>query len=417
VPICDSRAVETIEAAALREAFDAVVDGRPGVDRHEVFARLRAERPVFYSRRLGARVLTRYDDVRGVLADDERFHPPRDGPGAPAFGRSFLHLSGREHNKKVGVVARKIRSPRAFAEGLSDAVEGIARRQAARLPLGEPLDLREDYAMWVPLLAITELMAIDEAPRFRSWYRRIVAGGVSSISDPSAREDAFRARGELRAFLAPVIEERRRAPGEDLVSALVTAEYDGEPLSEEEVAANVVFLLAAGVETTERVLTSVFKRLALDPAEWDVLRSLRHDRTALVAFAAEALRFYPPVNGIMRQAAAHAEVGGEPVEPGDLLVVLLASANRDESRFPDADRFDRDRFAVRPERQFTAAGEILPFGAGAHHCTGSRLAQAELVEGLAALLDRVARIEPHGELPPAEGFMLHSPPALPVVLR
>jgi pulcherriminic acid synthase len=402
----------------LVEAFDAVVDDRPDVDRHEVFRRLRAELPIFRSERLSAWVVSRYDEVFAVLSHPTRFEPLKEGPGAPIFGRSFLQMSGREHNKKAGIVAKRIRSPRAVKEQLEGLVDGIAQRQVDDLPLDEPVDLRARYAMWIPLLAITELMAVEEAARFRDWYRTIAAGGVSSVADPSLREKGFQALAEVRAFLAPIIAERRAEPGEDLISDLVTATYDGEPLSEEEIAATVVFLLTAGVETTERVLTSTFRRLALDPGEWSALRDRRDDPVALAAFSAEALRVHPPVNALTRLASEPAELAGRELAVGEKVVVLLASANRDEEHFADAQRFDRDRFAEKPDRQFTSAGEILPFGAGTHHCTGSRLAETELVHAFGKLATRVGALEPAAaELPRAEGFVLRSPPALPVVLR
>lgn len=410
----------TVTAApgGLVEAFDAVVDDRPDVDRHEVFRRLRAELPIFRSERLGAWVLSRYDEVHAVLSHPTRFEPLKEGPGAPLFGRSFLQMSGREHNKKAGIVAKRIRSPRAVKEELEELVEGIAQRYADALPLDEELDLRERYAMWIPLLAITELMAVEEAPRFRDWYRAIAIGGVSSVADPSLREKGLQALAEVQEFLTPIIAARRASPGADLISDLVTAEYDGQPLSEEEIAATVVFLLTAGVETTERVLTSMFRDLALDHAEWDALRERRDDPTALAAFAAEALRVHPPVNALTRKANETVELAGHDVAEGEKVVVLLASANRDDEHFADPQRFDRDRFAEKPDRQFTSAGEILPFGAGTHHCTGSRLAQTELVHAFGKLATRVGAIEPAvAELPRAEGFVLRSPPALPVVLR
>ena len=308
----------------LVEAFDAVVDDRPDVDRHEVFRRLRAELPIFRSERLSAWVVSRYDEVFAVLSHPTGFEPLREGPGAPIFGRSFLQMSGREHNKKAGIVAKRIRSPRAVKEQLEGLVDGIAQRQVDELPLDEPVDLRARYAMWIPLLAITELMAVEEAARFRDWYRTIAAGGVSSVADPSLREKGFQALAEVRAFLAPIIAERRADPGADLISDLVTASYDGEPLSEEEIAATVVFLLTAGVETTERVLTSTF--------------------------SAEALRVHPPVNALTRLVSEPAELAGQELAVGEKVVVLLASANRDEEHFTDAQRFDRDRFAEKPDR-------------------------------------------------------------------
>ncbi|MBM3679259.1 MAG: cytochrome P450 [Actinobacteria bacterium] len=401
----------------LVEAFDAVVGGRAGVDRHAVFERLREELPVFYSHRLESWVATRYEDVRSVLRDDTRFEPPKHGAGAPAFGRSFLQMRGREHNKKVGIVAREMRSQRSLRERLDALVHEIARTTASKLPLGEPVDLREQYAMWVPLLAITQLTGIHEAGRFRDWYRLIVAGGVSSISDPGARAAAFRAREEVAAFLEPIIEERRRSPGNDLVSDLVTAEYDGAPLPHEEIVATVIFLLAAGIETTERVITSILRHVALDPAEWAWLRANHGDPEALSAFSAEALRVYPPVNGTMRVALDGVDFDGASVAAGDKVCVLIVSANRDGTFFDDPHRFDHDRFKGRGDIQFTAAGDILPFGAGNHHCAGSRLAQVEMAHAFTELIARVGTIEPAGELPAGEGFMLHSPPSLPVVLR
>ena len=403
---------------ALISDFDAVVADRPEVDRHAVFARLRAELPIFFSERLDAWVVSRFDDVHEVLMHATRFESLKEGPGAPIFGRSFLQMSGREHNKKVGIVAKRIRSPRAIREELDGLVAAIARRQADTLEFGEPIDLRERYAMWIPLLAITELMAVDEAARFRDWYRTIAAAGVSSVADPSLRERGFRALAEVRTFLEPIIDERRARPGTDLISTLVTADYDGEPFSHEEIAATVIFLLTAGVETTERVLTSTFRHLALDADEWEALRERRDDPVALAAFSAEALRIYPPVNGLTRKAPEPTELAGREIAAGERVVALLASANRDETHFADADRFDRDRFADNPDRQFTAAGDMLPFGAGTHHCTGSRLAETELVHAFGTFARRVAAIEPAtAELPRAEGFILRSPPSLPVVLR
>ena len=97
----------------LIDEFDAVVDGDPDLDRHQVFARLRADLPAFWSERLDAWVFTRYDDVKEILSSDERFGRPLEGAGKPVYGRSYLEMTGREHNKKVGIVAREMRTPRA----------------------------------------------------------------------------------------------------------------------------------------------------------------------------------------------------------------------------------------------------------------------------------------------------------------
>jgi cytochrome P450 len=105
------------------------------------------------------------------------------------------------------------------------------------------------------------------------------------------------------------------------------------------------------------------------------------------------------------------------VPAGDRVVVLLVSANRDEDKFDDPQQFVMTRFLDRPERQFTTNGEIMPFGAGRHHCTGARLAATEIVHAITEFTERVAWIEPDGDPPASEGMMLHSPPAVPMILH
>jgi cytochrome P450 len=111
------------------------------------------------------------------------------------------------------------------------------------------------------------------------------------------------------------------------------------------------------------------------------------------------------------------EVAGVPIAEGGKVVSVLASANRDPERFADPQRFDPDRFLDNPDRQFTAAGDIMPFGAGEHHCTGSRLAKTEIVQALRQLLDRVDRIELLEDAPDVGGLILWSPASLRATLH
>jgi len=401
--------------AGIVEGFDAVVAGAD-VDRAALFARCRAEAPAFYSETLGAWILSRYEDVKAVLEDDA-YRTLTEGPGAPIFGRSMLQWEGVEHNKKRGPVVKRIRSPRAVRESIDAQVVEIARRQADGLVLEQQVDLRADYAMWIPLLVITELLDVHEATRFRSWYDAIAKGGISSISNPELRVAGFEALDALRDVVAPVVEERRANPGSDMISDLATATYEGEPFPTEEIIATVAFLLTAGIETVERALTSLLRHLALDRAEWDRLCARIDDHDYLLAVSAESLRLFPPVQGTIRRATATADFHGETVRPDDKLIVLIASANLDETRFEGPAVFRPERFADNPDRQYTNAGDVLPFGAGRHHCAGSRLAGAEMVRSLQQLVRRTAWMEPIEPLPRGEGLLLHSPPSLPVILH
>ena len=406
----------SIVAPEIAEGFDAVIAGAGDSERHAFFARCREEAPIFFSEALGAWVLTRYDDVRAVLEDDG-YRTLTDGPGAPIYGRSMLQWEGVEHNKKSGPVVKRIRSPRAVRESIDGKVAEIARRTADGLPLGEPVDLRADYVMVIPLLVITELLDIHEAGRFRSLYDAMMKGGISSIADPGLRVAAFEALGQLREIVAPVVEERRERPGSDMISDLAQASYDGEPYPTEEIIATVAFLLTAGIETVERALTSLLRHLALDREEWDRLCARIEDSDYVLGVSAESLRLFPPVQGTIRRATGAAHFHGTTVRPDEKLIVMIASANRDETRFEAAAEFRADRFLDNPDRQFTNAGDVLPFGAGRHHCAGSRLAGAEMVHSLRQLVRRTAWIEPRGPLPGGEGLLLRSPPTLPVVLH
>lgn len=398
---------------SLQEDLDAFVAGDPSVDRHQLFERLRHDAPVIFNERLGAWVVSRYGDVKGILTDEDRFATLREGPGAPVYGPAMLQWRGREHQKKGGIVARRLRSKRAVGEA-DEFVVGVARDLAEKLVARDgAVDLKTDYAMWIPLLVIGELLDVDGAEQFREWYHDISAGGVSSIGHPEKRERAFEALGQLGAFLDPIITERREHPGDDLLSDLCTAVYDDEPLPFEQIRAMTAFLLTAGVETTERALSSLFVYLFTEPDRWQELR----ERPDLVTAAcAETLRVFPPVHAVTRQALEDVDLEGETIAEGDRLVPLLASGNRDETVFEDPHTFQLDRFADDAERQFTNAGQTLPFGAGRHHCTGSQLARIEMVHGIEELLQRVRSASFVGGIPEPEGFLLVSPAAVPVTL-
>jgi cytochrome P450 len=408
-----------VPTASFLEDFEALVAGDLGVDRYRLYRDLREQAPVFYSERLGAWVVSRYDDILPVLRDDDGFGPPLEGPGAAVYGGGFLHWRGREHNKKTGIISRRVRSPRAFTDDLNARLERIVRTVLERLPAGTPVDLREDFGVQIPVILVAELTGIDQPAQLRRWYDEMMAGGTPSIANPDARarERAFEALAELKALLVPIIEERRKNPGEDLVSDLVSATYDGQPLPHDEIVAVVAHLLPAAAETTARALSSGLGRLAHHPDEWADLRGVRDDRTALSSYTAELLRTSPPLQSMTRIAREDRTVAGHAVSAGDRLILIIGSANRDPEHFTSPETFDRARFADHPEREFTARATILPFGAGEHHCPGTRLAEAEIVETMAQLLERVERIEPAGPVPIAGGLFQNAPSAVPVILH
>lgn len=395
--------------------LDRLISGEPVLEPDAIYARLREEAPAFWHPGMGVWLLTRHEDVRRALRDSTAFAPLTGGPGTPIFGRTILQMTGSEHSRKTAIVARRIRNPRLLSGELRDNVRRVSGDLLDRI--GTPsgvIDLKARFSSPLPLKVITDLLDVPEGVHWVRWYDALAAGGVGSITgDASLRERALAARDEVFAYIGPIIKKRRRQPGSDLLSDIATIEQEGVRLSDEEARAFVAFLLTAGVETTDRVLSSLLAFLARRPELWS---RLREDPSLVLAACAEALRMFPPVQALTRRAVADVEIAGQRIPAGDRVLIVLASANRDAAVFPEPQEFRLERFSEAPEREFTGASSILSFGAGEHHCTGAQLARIEMEVALAELLARFRRISSGGEAPP-RGFVLRSPTSVPVELE
>ena len=179
--------------------------------------------------------------------------------------------------------------------------------------------------------------------------------------------------------MAKILDERRREPREDIISDLALAELDGEHLSDDEIFSFVRLLLPAGVETTFRSTGNLLFTLLSHP---DQLEAVRADRSLVPQAIEEALRFETPLLNITRLATRDTEVGGVPVPAGSTVMIMIAAANRDETRYPDPDRFDIFRSDPKPH---------ISFGHGPHVCLGMHLARMETRVALDLLLDRLLR--------------------------
>jgi cytochrome P450 len=207
----------------------------------------------------------------------------------------------------------------------------------------------------------------------------------------------------MRAYLEPIVEDRRRDPTGDLISELVTAEVDGERLTDEKIYGFLRLLLPAGAETTFRVLGNCLYALLTHD---DDMRRVVADRDLVPNVVEETLRWETSVTMVQRVAATDTEVAGCPIPAGSPVNVVTGSANHDEGRWPDASEWRLDRPPT----------PHLAFGTGPHQCLGMHLARLELRVALNAVLDRLTnlRLDPDAPAPRIEGFAFRGPNALPV---
>ena len=211
-------------------------------------------------------------------------------------------------------------------------------------------------------------------------------GGELELTSVAANwERGIAASAALRDYFAEVMEERRSAPGDDLISELVRTEVDGVHLTDEEIFSFLRLILPAGVETTYRASGSMLFALLHDRTQFD---ALYNDRSLFAPAFEEVVRWEPPVCVILRRATREAELAGVKIENGADLALLIGAANRDERKYPDPDRYDLERDTSR----------LVSFGSGRHFCMGAPLARMEARIGLSELVKRVATydVDPSG---------------------
>jgi pulcherriminic acid synthase len=219
-------------------------------------------------------------------------------------------------------------------------------------------------------------------------------------------------RQEFAEYMLPIIRDRRVNPGDDLLSALCAAEIDGTQMNDEDIKAFCSLLLAAGGETTDKAMASLFANLLEHP---DQLDAVRRDRGLIPRALAETLRYSPPVHMIMRQPSEDVTVSGGTIPAGSTVTALIGAANRDGNRYADPDEFNVFREDLNTVNAFSAAANHLSFALGRHFCVGALLAKTEVEVGASQLLDAMPDVRLRDGFKPAEhGVFTRGPAALPV---
>ncbi|KUM78436.1 cytochrome P450 family protein [Streptomyces curacoi] len=372
---------------------------------HPVYARLRERGPVHRVRlpdwQSEVWLVVGHEEARAALADQRL---SKDGAkiglkslDEELIGKNLLVADPPQHTRLRGLISRAFTMRR--VEELRPRVQRITDDLLDEmLPRGRA-DLVESLAYPLPLTVICELLGVPEMDRVE--FRKMSTEAVAPTS-PGSEVDAFVALG---AYFTDLIEDKRCAgPSGDLLSDLIrTTAEDGDRLSPDELRGMAFILLIAGHETTVNLITSGVHALLTHPGQ---LAALRADMTLLDGAAEEMLRYEGPVEtATFRYAAEPLEIAGVPIEQGEPVMVGLAAANRDASRYAVPDTFDIRR---------DARGHVA-FGHGIHYCLGAPLARLEARTAIRSLLERAPGLALDG--PPGEwlpGVLIRGMRSLPV---
>jgi cytochrome P450 len=358
-------------------------------DPYPLFARLRAHDPIHRDEAMNAWLVTSFDAFVAIVQDPrftldirewEAFEPPTH-PDLLRFsgieGANLFSLPAVDH-RRVRQLVSKAFTPRAV-RGLEPVIRSIIDDCFARVRPAGRLDLVSDLAMSFPTYVVSRLIGIpansERELRFKQLAEVLIAQ-ASPLLSMDERIAAVPLRDELYGLIDACIAERRRAPREDILSALIHAEEEGKRLSRDELLALISGLISAGSETTASSLVLGLRELLHRP---DQLARFRAEPELRPNAAEELLRHQMPGYFTMRVALEDVSIDGRTIRRGQLLLPSIAAAHRDPARFPDPDRVDIGR----------DLSEAAFFGRGPHSCLGAQLARLELTIAYSKLVDEL----------------------------
>src|SRR5690242_2591735 len=378
-------------------------------DPYPRYARLREISPVLRADD-GALVVTRYADCAAVTRDQRLGHMSpdmlafvglpdwADHPALYSLFTSILTINPPDHTRLRRLVsstftARRVQALRpAIAAMVDDLLDALEENNS-----GGPVDFVSAFAFPLPVNVIGELLGVPEPDRaqfqtlVRDWTQiiEVLTPEVLATADPAA--------ATVRDYLAGLVAERRRAPQDDLISALVAAEDRGDKLTEDELLTMAALLFAAGFETTTNLLANSVVALLANPDQLPLIGA--------PGAVEELLRFDSPVQIVSRLVLEDVELAGTPVEAGEMVVGYLGAGNRDPERYAEPDRLCLDRADVAP----------LSFGGGIHYCLGAPLARLEAQVALPKLVERFPRLALDGPPVRRDSLRIRGFTSVPVV--
>jgi len=389
-------------------------------DPYPTLDELRSAEPISYQERFNLVLFSRYGDVRNILRDrrfgrdalhvmseEDLNHPTpilRDYPVWTRFNRTlgFIDMEPPDHKRLRGLVSRAFTPKR--VEALRPRARELADQLAAAAAERGSMEAIAEYATPIPLTIISEMLAIPEADRAQliDWSRAIVGlyelGGAED-NGPAAEQATI----DFVDYMRGQVAERKANPGDDLMTALIEAEEEGERLSEDELIATCILLLNAGHEATVHAIGNGLQALAAHPDQFDLLR--QHPEHAASA-AEELLRFDTPLQMFDRWVLEDVDWEGHQLQRGSKVGLLLGAANRDPERFEEPNRLDSTR----------DDNAHVSYGGGIHSCLGAPLARIELQEAFGAVARHAETLEVSGDAPRHDSFIFRGVTSLPMTL-
>lgn len=368
------------------------------------YARMRQTMPVFHDPQTNLWMIFDYDGVKRALQNSAEFSSDLKASANQPTPPWMIFTDPPRHTQLRALIMRAF-TPRMIAS-LEPRIRELSQNLLDSLAGREAFDLAAEFSVPLPLMVIAEMIGIPAAewPRFRRWSEIILLLSYTAFDSAALAKvnvDYFATAAEMKDFLHDLIEQRKAAPADDLLSSLVHAEVEGQRLSEEEILAFVQLLLVAGNETTTNLLNNAVLCFLDHP---DQLARLRAAPDLLPSAIEEVLRFRAPLQFMYRATRRDVEMNGQRIPTGRLVLAVIGSANRDPSQFDDADCFDISR----------DPNPHVAFGHGIHFCLGAALSRLETRIALSALLARFERLERASEEPwqPRQALHVHGPASL-----
>jgi cytochrome P450 len=365
------------------------------------YAAMRKSRPLYYHETFDAWQVFRYDDVLRVLSDHAAFSSNfGGGPGGEdgdPLSASLVATDPPRHRQLRNLVTQAF-TPRSVAN-LSDRITAIANDLLDQVVAEGRMDVVDDLSYPLPVIVIAEMLGIphEDRARFKAWSDAIVGSSFEGESNPQRA---------MSGYFLGMIEQRRREPQDDLISALMAAQIDGVHLNQRELLGFCVLLLVAGNETTTNLLANAILCFDEHP---EVMEQLRAQPELIPGAIEEVLRYRSPVQMMYRRAISDLTIDGNQIRAGQMVLAQIGSANRDEAQFPEPDNFDIGR----------TPNKHIAFGHGIHFCIGAPLARLESKIVLTMLLERLRDIRRVRTVPlePTGSEVVYGVKHVPVTFR